>query len=100
MLTFVSQTQNMKNTETTSKNKELSKMLEAIKDAQKNKQKSIVIFTTAKEHHKENGDPNGLSVNDLKPKFLEAYKHLLCNYNLSTKLVSMDDKAVEWVVTF
>jgi len=90
----------MKKTSTTSTNKELSKMIETIKDAQKNKQKSVVVFTTAKAHHKAKGDPNGLSVNDLKPKFLEAYKNLLCSYNLSTKLVSISDKAVEWIVTF
>lgn len=85
---------------TATSNKELTKMIDIIKDAQKNGQKSVVVFTTSKDNHKENSDTNGLGVNDLKPKFLEAYKHLLCSYNLSTRLVDMNNKAVEWTVKF
>jgi len=90
----------MKKTATTSKNKELASMLEAIKEAQKDKQKSLVVFTTNRSHHKDSVSSNAVSVDDLKPKFLEAYKHLLCNFNLSTRLVSMNDHAVEWTVKF
>ncbi len=75
-------------------------MLVAIKEAQKNKQKSLVVFTTNRSHHKDNITSDGISVNDLKAKYLEAYKHLLCNFNLSTKLVDINDHAVEWIVKF
>jgi len=78
-------------------NKELDKMLAIINTATKENKKSIVVFTTSSEHHKPNTG-NGLGVNDLKPKFLEAYKHLLCKFDLDTRLVSMSDKAVEWIV--
>jgi hypothetical protein len=75
-------------------------MIAKIEDAKKDKQKSLVVFITNRSHHKDNIGTGGISVNDLKPKFLEAYKHLLCNFNLSTRLVSMNDYAVEWIVKF
>ena len=79
-------------------NKELDKMLATIKTATQEGKKSVVVFTTANEHHKPNTGSGGLGVNDLKPKFLEAYKHLLCKFDLDTRLVSINDKAVEWIV--
>lgn len=79
-------------------NKELDKMLAIIKTATKENKKSIVVFTTSSEHHKPNTGSGGLGVNDLKPKFLEAYKHLLCKFDLDTRLVNMSEKAVEWIV--
>lgn len=81
-----------------SSNKELDKMLATIKTAIKNKQKSVVVFTTDSTHHKAGTNPHGFGDSDLKPKYHEAYKHLLRNYDLSTRLVSYGELAVEWTV--
>lgn len=82
-----------------SKNTELAKMIETIKDAEKNKQKTVVVFKTDKVHHNEGTNAYGFGVNDLKTEYQEAYKHLLLNYNLSTRLVNHNDLAVEWIIT-
>jgi aspartyl-tRNA synthetase len=81
-------------------NTELDAMLATIKEATRKGEKKIVVFTTAKEHHKDNVGSGGFGVTDLKPKFLEAYKHLLCKFNLSTNLVNPNELAVEWIVKF
>lgn len=78
----------------------LDAMLKTIEKAKKKGETSVVAFTTAKEHHNETSSGGGLGVNDLKPEYLNAYKHLLCNFNLDTRLVNMSDKAVEWIVKF
>ncbi len=80
------------------KNKVLSSILEKIEDARKNNQKSVVAFLTNRSHHKATVGTNGVTVNDLKPVYKEAYVHLLTNHNVDTKLVSMEDWAVEWIV--
>lgn len=78
-------------------NEVLDLMLDKLNEAKKNGEKTIVVFTTAREHHNENIG-SGISVNDLKPNYLAAYKHLFCNFDVSTKLISQSDKAVEWIV--
>jgi hypothetical protein len=79
-------------------NKELDKMLATIKEATKKGDKSVVVFTTNRSHHKAKVNELGISVSDLKPKFLEAYKHLFCKFDMSTKLVNIEEMAVEWIV--
>ena len=79
-------------------NKELDKMLATIKEATKKGDKSVVVLTTNRSHHKANVSEMGISVHDLKPKFLEAYKHLFCKFDMMTKLVNIEEMAVEWIV--
>jgi len=79
-------------------NKELDKMLATIKEATKKGDKSVVVFTTNRSHHKANVSEMSISVHDLKPKLLEAYKHLFCKFDMSTKLVDINEMAVEWIV--
>jgi hypothetical protein len=80
------------------KQTELDKMIAKINEAKSNGQKSVVVYTTSKDSHKANTGGSGFGASDLKPKLLEAYKHLLVNYDLETKLVNMNEMAVEWVV--
>ncbi len=80
------------------KNKVLVEILEKIEDAVKHKRKNIVVFTTERSHHKENMSSAGVSVNDLKPVYKEAYLHLLRNYNVETELVNIQECAVAWKV--
>jgi hypothetical protein len=79
-------------------NKELDKMLATIKEATKKGDKSVVVFTTNRSHHKANVSEMSISVHDLKPKLLEAYKHLFCKFDMITKLVNIEEMAVEWIV--
>lgn len=79
-------------------NKELDKMLVIIKEATKKGDKSVVVFTTNRSHHKANVSEMSISVHDLKPKLLEAYKHLFCKFDMITKLVNIEEMAVEWIV--
>jgi hypothetical protein len=79
-------------------NKELDKMLATIKEATKKGDKSVVVFTTNRSHHKAKTSEMGISVHDLKPKLLEAYKHLFCKFDMMTKLVDINEMAVEWIV--
>ena len=79
-------------------NKELDKMLATIKEATKKGDKSVVVFTTNRSHHKANVSEMSISVHDLKPKLLEAYKHLFCKFDMITKLVNINEMAVEWIV--
>lgn len=79
-------------------NKELDKMLTTIKEATKKGDKSVVVFTTNRSHHKANVSEMSISVHDLKPKLLEAYKHLFCKFDMITKLVNINEMAVEWIV--
>jgi len=81
-----------------SDNKELEKMLKTIKTATKNGDKSVVVFTTNRSHHKANVSTTGWGVSDLKPKYLDAYKKLLRLYNVDTKLVNFGEMSVEWIV--
>ena len=79
-------------------NEELDKMLATIKEATKKGDKSVVVFTTNRSHHKANVSEMSISVHDLKPKLLEAYKHLFCKFDMITKLVNIEEMAVEWIV--
>jgi hypothetical protein len=79
-------------------NKELDKMLATIKEATKKGDKSVVVFTTNRSHHKAKTSEMGFGVHDLKPKLLEAYKHLFCKFDMMTKLVDINEMAVEWIV--
>jgi len=79
-------------------NKELDKMLATIKEATKKGDKSVVVFTTNRSHHKAKTSEMGFGVYDLKPKLLEAYKHLFCKFDMMTKLVDINEMAVEWIV--
>jgi len=85
----------------TSGNKELDKMLAKIAVAKKNKETSVVIFTTNRGHHKAKLETTrGFSHNDLKPKILEAYKYLLCKFDLHVKFIdpSPEKLVMEWIV--
>ena len=79
-------------------NKVLDGILQNIADAKKAGAKSAVVFTTNTSHHKANTASMGFGVSDLKPKVLEAYKHIFCKFDVSTKLVDMHEMAVEWIV--
>ena len=79
-------------------NKELDKMLALITEATKRGDKKVTVFTTNESHHKASKDPQGFGVEDLKPKLLEAYKHLFCKFDVSTKVIYPREKAVEWIV--
>jgi hypothetical protein len=80
-------------------NKELDLMLAKIKEATKKGEKKVVVYTTSKESHKANTSANlGFGVDDLKPKIYEAYKHLLCKFDVKAKLINSGEMAVEWVV--
>lgn len=85
-------------TRKTTKQSELDKMIAKINEAKQNGEKSVVVYTTSKASHKANTGGSGFGASDLKPKLLEAYKHLLVNYDLQTRLVSIGDMVVEWVV--
>jgi adenylate kinase len=79
-------------------NKELDLMLATIKEATKKGAKKVVVYTTSKESHKPNTGSGGFGVDDLKPKIYEAYKHLLCKFDVKAKLVNASEMAVEWSV--
>jgi hypothetical protein len=79
-------------------NKELDLMLATIKEATKKGAKKVVVYTTSKESHKPNIGSGGFGVDDLKPKIYEAYKHLLCKFDVKAKLVNASEMAVEWSV--
>ena len=79
-------------------NKELDLMLAKIKEATKKGEKKVVVYTTSKESHKANTGNGGFGVDDLKPKLYEAYKHLLCKFDVKAKLVNPSEMAVEWSV--
>lgn len=80
------------------KNLELTKMLDKIKKAKENGEKMVVVFTTNRSHHKAKIKEDGFGVHDLKPKFFEAYKYLLINHNINTRLINPSELAVEWYV--
>ena len=80
----------------TTGNKVLDGILKNIADAKKAGAKSVVVFTTNETHYKES--PIGFGSGDLKPKVLEAYKHIFCKYDVTTKLVDPSTKSVEWIV--
>jgi hypothetical protein len=79
-------------------NKELDLMLAKIKEATKNGEKKVVVYTTSRESHKATIGSDGFGVNDLKPKLYEAYKHMLVKHDVKAKLVNPSEMAVEWVV--
>ena len=82
----------------TSGNKVLDAILQNIVDAKKAGSKSVVVFTTNETHYKQSKDPNGFGSSDLKPKVLEAYKNLFCNFDVNHKLVDLNTKSIEWIV--
>ena len=81
-------------------NKELDKMLATMNEAKKNGQKSVVVFTTNRSHHKASVGENGFGASDLKPKLYEAYKHMLLKHDVTTRLVNPNEFQVEWIVKF
>lgn len=81
------------------KQSELDKMIAKIAEAKKNGEKSVIVYTTSKDNHKDKkASSQGFGVEDLKKPFYDAYKHLLINYDVTNRLVSMSDMAVEWIV--
>lgn len=87
------------NTKSTS-NKELDKMIAKLEKAKAKGEKSVVVFTTKRSHHKKNLPHNGFGASDLKPKIYEAYKHMLLNYDVKTHPVNLAELAIEWIVEF
>jgi BRCT domain type II-containing protein len=79
-------------------NKELDKMIAKVNEAKKNGEKSVVVFTTNKNSHKANTSSGGFGASDLKPKLYEAYKHMLVNYDVQTRPVSIPNMEIEWTV--
>jgi len=77
-------------------NKELDKMLVTLNAAKKAGEKKVVVFTTNKSHHKASTSNRGCGLEDLKPKIQEAYKHLVCKYNVGTNLLAPME--VQWIV--
>lgn len=89
---------NKKTAKASTTNKELEKMIATMNAAKKAKEKTVVVFTTNKSHHKANTNLNGFGASDLKPKLYEAYKYFLCEHDMTTKLVNMNEMSVEWIV--
>jgi hypothetical protein len=81
-------------------NKELDKMLATMNEAKKNGQKSVVVFTTNRSHHKASVGENGFGASDLKPKLYEAYQHMLLKHDVTARLVNPNEFQVEWIVKF
>jgi hypothetical protein len=85
----------------TTGNRELDKMLTKITKAKAKGESSVVVLTTNPKHYNLSAaTAQGFGAQDLKPKFYEAYKHLLCNYNLVVKPIGATAKemAIEWSV--
>ena len=40
----------------------------------------------------------GFGFNDLKPNLQEAYKKIMCQFNLRTNMVNASERKVEWIV--
>lgn len=78
-------------------NKELASMLKTIEKAKKAKQSSVVVYTTSREDHP-TASSGGFGFNDLKPNLQEAYKNIMCQFNLRTNMVNASEKKVEWIV--
>lgn len=78
-------------------NKELDKMLKTIEKAKKAKETSVVVYTTSSEDHP-TATSGGFGFNDLKPNLQEAYKKIMCQFNLRTNMVNASEKKVEWIV--
>ena len=78
-------------------NKELDKMLKTIEKAKKAKETSVVVYTTSREDHP-TATSGGFGFNDLKPNLQEAYKKIMCQFNLRTNMVNASEKKVEWIV--
>ena len=76
----------------------LAKIKALISDAQAQERK-LVVFTTKKKHYKTDTDGVGFGVEDLKKKYRKVYDVLNNEYTLSSNLLSMEDKSVEWIVT-
>ena len=87
-----------KTTKSATTNKELDKMIAKVNEAKKNGEKSVVVFTTNKNSHKANTSSGGFGASDLKPKLYEAYKHMLVNYDVQTRPVSIPNMEIEWIV--
>lgn len=79
-------------------NKALDKMIAKLEVAKKNGEKSVVVFETKRSSHKAKTNSYGFGVEDLKPKLYEAYKYMLINYDVRTRLVSLNEMKVEWIV--
>jgi hypothetical protein len=82
-------------------NRKLDKMVSLIEKAKTSDAKSVVVFTTDKKSYnldKESNIPNGFGASDLKPKLYAAYKHLLCNYDVKTRPINVNNYEIEWFV--
>lgn len=80
-------------------NKALTSMLDKIKEAKKQKLKSVVVYTTKRSDHKAKiASGQGFGFNDLKPSLQEAYKHLVAKFDLNVSLLDINDFSVEWKV--
>jgi len=78
-------------------NEELATMLKTIEKAKKAKEKSVVVYTTSREDHP-TATGGGFGFNDLKPNLQEAYKKIMCQFNLRTNMVNASERKVEWIV--
>jgi hypothetical protein len=87
-----------KTTKSATTNKELDKMIAKVNEAKKNGEKSVVVFTSNRNSHKANVSSEGFGASDLKPKLYEAYKHMLVNYDVQTRPVSIPNMEIEWIV--
>lgn len=85
----------------TGSNRKLDKMISLIEKAKASDSKSVVVFTTDSKSYnlgKKTTTPNGFGASDLKPKLYAAYKHLLCNYDVKTRPVNINNHEIEWFV--
>jgi hypothetical protein len=80
-------------------NKDLEKMLKLVATAKKEKKSEVVVFKTEEKHYKKKKEGDmGFGSEDLKPKLYEAYKHMLCKFDVRTRIINLDTKEVEWFV--
>lgn len=87
-----------KNT-TKSTNRTLDKMIAKIKKAKKKGKERVVVFTTDRSSYKKNtSSASGVGSSDLKNKLYEAYKTLLCEYNVKTEPVNLMNHEINWYV--
>lgn len=82
------------------KNKRLEKFIKTIAIAREKKQKSVVVYTTKYSDYKVEEGLKGFGANHLKPKLYEAYKYLLTTYDVETVPVNINERVIDWVVSF
>jgi hypothetical protein len=90
-----------KNSKNSSKstNRALDKMIAKIEKAKKKGKERILVFTTDRNSYKRNlSIASGFGSSDLKNKLYEAYKTLLCEYNLKTEPANVMNHEIKWYV--